>query len=102
MNVLKFKSFEEIPGQSVYSTDTAKQPAWVIPKDSDNSSYLQDYLKSIIGRFVKVDFLIGNDSLISKEGILKEVGTDYIVLEMVQSNELLLCDIYSVKFVQII
>lgn len=102
MDVLRFRSFDQGSGnQQVFDVE-AKQPAWVIPKDSDNSNYLQDYLKSIIGRFVNVDFLIGNDSLISKEGILKEVGTDYIVLEMVQSNELLLCDIYSVKFVQII
>ena len=102
MNVLKFKSFDDDEEQSSLSSEMNKQPIGGSPKNSDNSLYLQEYLKTIIGRFVKADFLIGNDNLISKEGILKEVGTDYIILEMIQSNDLLSCDIYSIKFVQII
>jgi hypothetical protein len=100
MEVLKFKSFDnnELP---VFNTDIVKQPIWGTPKEN-NSNYLQDYLKSIISRLVKVDFLLGDSNFISKEGILKEVGNDYIVLEMLQSNDLLACDIYSIKFVQII
>lgn len=103
MKVLKFKSFDDVVEQSSFiSNDMIKQPILGTPKESDNSQYLQEYLKSMIARFVKIDFLLGNDVIISKEGILKEVGTDYIVLEMIQSNDLLVCDIYSIKFVQII
>ncbi|WP_326908220.1 hypothetical protein [Sedimentibacter sp. MB31-C6] len=86
MKVLKFKSFEENE----------------INEIDDKSNYLQNYLSKSIKRFVKVDFLVGDNTLVSKEGILKETGNDYIVLEMVQSNDLLVCDIYSIKFVQII
>lgn len=103
MNVLKFKSFDDsIEGASSLSNEVITQPVFGIIKDSDNSQYLQEYLKTIISRFIKVDFLLGDSNLISKEGILKEVGTDYIVLEMIQSNDLLACDIYSIKFVQIL
>ena len=102
MNVLKFKSFDDDEEQSSLSREMNKQQIGGSPKNLNNSLYLQEYLKTIIGRFVKADFLIGNDNLISKEGILKEVGIDYIILEMIQSNDLLSCDIYSMKFVQII
>lgn len=102
MNVLKFKSFEDIEEQSYQGTGTNKLPIWSSQQISDNSNYLQNYLKSMIGRLVKIDFVIGNDTIICKEGILKEVGTDYIVLEMLQSNDLLVGDLYSIKFVQII
>ncbi len=102
MNVLKFKSFDDVEDQSYSRTELNKNPIWGSPQFSDNSSYLQEYLKSMIGRLVKIDFLIGNDNLICKEGILKEVGTDYIVLELLQSNDLLVGDLYSIKFVQII
>ena len=102
MNVLKFKSLDDIDEQSCQRTETDKFPIWGATQNSDNSNNLQEYLKSVISRFVKVDFLIGNDTIISKEGILKEVGTDYIVLEMIQTNDLTVCDLYSVKFVDII
>jgi len=102
MNVLKFKSFDDVEDQSYQRTETNRPPIWGTPQNNDNSSYLQEYLKSMLGRLVKIDFLIGSDNLVCKEGILKEVGTDYIVLEMLQSNDLLVGDLYSIKFVQII
>ncbi|MDD4779680.1 MAG: hypothetical protein PHT02_03585 [Tissierellia bacterium] len=89
MEVLKFKSFDD--ESQVFTSENIKH----------NSSYLQDYLKSTVNRLVKVDFLL-DSNFISKEGILKEVGNDYIILEMLQTNDLLACDIYSIKFVQII
>lgn len=106
MSVLKFKSFDDNDypnneNNSNYSNEQMQKPFYSYDDDSDLKS-LQSYLKTMLNRFVKADFLIGNDNLISKEGILKEVGSDYILLDMIDSNDLLLCDIYSVKFVQII
>ncbi len=103
MNVLRFKSFDDsIEKVSFEDSQENKQIIWNSNKDEDNSLYLQDYLKTVTGRLIKADFLIGDNNLITKEGILKEVGTDYIILEMLQSNDLLACDIYSIKFVQIL
>lgn len=101
MNVLKFKSFDEMDDPLVQEAGTNRLPIWGSLPNVD-TNYLQEYLKSMLGRLVKADFLIGSDNLICKEGILKEVGTDYIVLELLQSNDLLVGDLYSIKFVQII
>lgn len=100
MKVLKFKSFNDNP--ILQQGGDANIIPWVTPKETNNSNYLQDYLKTIVGRLIKADFLINSDNLVSKEGILKEVGSDYIVLDMLQSNGMLLCDLYSIKFVEIV
>jgi hypothetical protein len=97
INVLKFKSFDD--PETNFALEMNPKSTSIYENECKN---LQNYLQKIINRFVKVDFLIGSDNIISKEGLLKEVGSDYIVLEMLSTNDLLICDIYSIKFVQII
>jgi hypothetical protein len=112
MNVLKFKSFDNYDQEQYdlnlpnltnlpHLPNNQQKPFFTYPTETECNN-LQSYLNTILNRFVKVDFLIGNDNLIFKEGILKEVGCDYILLEMIDSNDLIVCDIYSIKFVQII
>jgi len=62
--------------------------------------YTQGYLKSQIGARVKVEFLIGTNMLIDREGTLTDVGISYIIINEVETDDLLLCDIYSIKFVR--
>jgi len=62
--------------------------------------YTQGYLKSQIGARVKVEFLIGTNMLIDREGTLTDVGISYIIIREVDTDDLLLCDIYSIKFVR--
>lgn len=62
--------------------------------------YTQGYLKSQIGARVKVEFLIGTDMFVDKEGTLVDVGISYIIIREVDTDDLLLCDIYSIKFVR--
>ena len=61
--------------------------------------YTQGYLRTQIGKYVKVDFLIGTNRFIDKEGILRVVGISYIVLEESGSGDMVMCDMYSIKFV---
>lgn len=63
--------------------------------------YTQGFLRTIIGRRIRVTFLIGTDSLTDRTGILEEVGISYIILRDVNTNVKTLCDIYSIKFVVI-
>lgn len=63
--------------------------------------YTQGYLRSIIGKRIRVTFLIGTDSLTDRTGILEEVGISYIVVRDVNSGVHTMCDIYSIKFVTI-
>jgi hypothetical protein len=63
--------------------------------------YTQGFLRSQIGQNVRVEFLIGISSLMDRRGTLLEVGIDYIILREEQTDDLLYCDIYSIKFVTI-
>lgn len=72
-----------------------------IPESLKNTIYTPAFLKKYIGRLVKVEFLIGSNYLEDRTGILLEVGASYIVLRAVQDNNLLYCDIFSIKFVTI-
>ncbi len=67
-------------------------------KDED---YIQGYLRTVIGRYVKVEFILGTNMLIDREGTLVEVGIDHIVLREPETDDLVVADLYSIKFVRI-
>lgn len=63
-------------------------------------SFTQGFLQTQIGRQVKVEFLIGMNMFVDREGILIRVGTDYIIIQETETDDYLLCDIYSIKFIR--
>ena len=71
------------------------------PETLTNVIYTPAFLRRHIGSLVRVEFLIGTSYLEDRTGILVEVGASYIVLRSIQDNNLLYCDIYSIKFVTI-
>lgn len=62
-------------------------------------SYIQGYLTSIVGKNVRAEFMLGGSQYMDKAGRLLEVGVNYFVLEDFISQALIMCDLYSVKFV---
>lgn len=66
-----------------------------------NINFTQAYLRTQIGKRVKIDFLIGTNLFIDKEGTLLEVGISYVVIREATSNAKVMCDLYSIKFVTI-
>ena len=60
---------------------------------------LQQILYDNVGEYILVEFLIGTQTLTSRQGILYLVGVSYIVLYDNQSGTYTLCDLYSIKFV---
>ncbi|NMA25180.1 MAG: hypothetical protein GX936_05890 [Clostridiales bacterium] len=56
------------------------------------------YLRSIIGRRIRAEFIFQNMYL-DKTGILREVGISYFVIEDMATHAMVMCDLYSVKFV---
>ena len=74
----------EAPAQTVMDTD-----------------YTAGYLRTLIGRVVVVDFLLGTNTMVDKSGQLVQVGASYIVLKDVISGSYTMCDLYSIKFVRI-
>lgn len=66
-----------------------------------DTQYTQGWLTTQIGQRVKIEFLIGTNMLIDREGTLVDVGISYVIINEVETDDLLLCDIYSIKFVRI-
>lgn len=62
--------------------------------------YTQGFLKSQIGKRVRVEFLIGTNLFLDKTGILVDVGASYILLRDLNSNKVTLADIYAIRFVE--
>ncbi len=51
---------------------------------------------------MRVEFLIGTSgALVDRVGTLVEVGASYIVLRPLFANDLVMCDLYSIKFATI-
>lgn len=73
-----------------------------LPPVVRDQEYLQGYLMTLIGEYVRVDFLIGTNTFIDKEGRLLDVGVDYIVLQEAESDDYVVGDLYSIKFVKVL
>jgi len=72
------------------------------PPPTTDINYIPGYLASNIGRNVRAEFIVGSYQYTDKTGRLVAVGVNYFVLEDVNSRTLIMCDLYSVKFVTII
>lgn len=71
------------------------------PEILTNTIYTPAFLREQIGKLMRVEFLIGTNNLTDRIGILEDVGASYILLRSIESNNLVYCDIYSIKFVTI-
>ncbi|MDP4177162.1 MAG: hypothetical protein Q8900_02325 [Bacillota bacterium] len=64
-----------------------------------DTQYTQGYLKTKIGKKVRISFLLGTNTFQDRTGTLLEVGISYVVIQDIDTNTQTLCDIYSIKFV---
>lgn len=64
------------------------------------TDFTQGFLQTQIGRHVKIEFVIGTNMLVDREGDLVKVGTDYVIIQETETDDYLLCDIYSIKFIR--
>lgn len=71
------------------------------PEILTNSIYTPAFLREQIGKLLRVEFLIGTNNLVDRIGILEDVGASYILLRSLESDTVVFCDIYSIKFVTI-
>jgi len=67
----------------------------------NNPLYNQGWLQTQIGKYIRVDFLLGTGTFQDRSGILQEVGISFIILKDVNTNDLTMCDIYSIRFVTV-
>lgn len=66
----------------------------------DNLQYLNGFLRTQIGRPVLVTFLVGTNTLTDRSGTLLGVGINYILINETQTDDVLACDFYNIKFVR--
>lgn len=76
-------------------------PAYAEILDYESLQYLNGYLRTKIGSYIEVEFLIGTTNRLIYSGILKGVGLNYIVLNDPITDIDFACDFYTIKFVKI-
>ena len=72
-----------------------------MPETLTNPIYTPGYLRTQIGKWMRVEFLYGNITT-DRVGRLIEVGASYIILQAIEASSVMMCDIYAIKFVTII
>ena len=73
------------------------QPA---PMTAESLQYMNGFLRTQIGRIVQVQFLIGTNTLVDRMGLLLAVGANYILLNEIETDDILVCDFYNIKFIR--
>lgn len=71
------------------------------PEILTNPIYTPAFLREQIGKLMRVEFLIGTNNLTDRVGILEDVGASYILLRSLESESVVFCDIYAIKFITI-
>ena len=98
------RSYSGMPVPSAPSSGVmaAMPPSVVQPMamTQDGLQYLNGFLRTQIGRAVKVDFLIGTNTLLDKTGTLLGVGINYILINEADSDDVVACDFYNIKFIK--
>ncbi|MCA1072168.1 hypothetical protein K9O30_00075 [Clostridium bowmanii] len=102
MPIQDFDNLDDTRQKPMFETSTNNQDFDIAPGSPivNNPLYNQGWLTTQIGKYIKIEFLIGTSMLIDREGILKEVGISFIVIQEAGTNDMLMCDIYSIKFVR--
>ena len=60
---------------------------------------ISDLLCEYMGKYITAEFMFGSDTYVKKSGILKEMGMNYIVLDV--NGVWVICDLTDVKFINI-
>jgi hypothetical protein len=96
------------PARPLYTSESPRRQPGITMEASEvptvlaSAYYSAGFLKNFIGYRMRVEFLLGTSGAISdRTGTLKEVGASYIVLQPANTDDLLMCDLYSIKFVTI-
>lgn len=66
---------------------------------ADSIQYLNSFMRTQLGRHVRVEFLVGGQSMVERRGVLLAVGANFILLNESGTDDILACDFYNIKFV---
>lgn len=66
----------------------------------EDLQYMNGFLRTQIGKNAQVDFLIGSNKMVTQSGRLVGVGLNYILLQEYDTESILTCDFFNIKFVR--
>ena len=72
-------------------------PGYQETLDYNSLQYANGFYRTQIGRYVRVDQLLGSNSITTQEGFLIGVGYNYIILQEGYTGNILVVVIYSIK-----
>ncbi len=72
-------------------------PGYQETLDYASLQYVNGFYRTQIGRYVRVDQLLGSNNMTQQEGFLIGVGYNYLLLQEGYTRNILVVDIYSVK-----
>lgn len=71
------------------------------PEILTNPIYTPAFLRSQIGKLMRIEFLIGTNNMTDRIGFLEDVGASYILLRSFEGDSQIYADIYAIKFITI-
>lgn len=89
-------------GGTTPPSDLAPITPWTqpMPVTTESLQFMNGFMRTQIGRKVTVEFLIGTNTLVDKTGTLLAVGANYILINEIETDDILLCDFFSIKFMK--
>ena len=67
--------------------------------DYDSIQYMNGFLRTQIGRYMRVEQMIGSDSTEDRYGFLVGVGNNYLLLQDISNGNVAIVDLYTIKYV---
>ena len=71
------------------------------PEILTNPIYTPGFLRTQIGKLMRIEFLIGTNNMVDRVGFLEEVGTSYILLRSFEGDSMIYADLFAIKFITI-
>ena len=88
---------------------TAEKPSIIMPQapmtpdgydeeiDYDTVQALNGFLRTQIGRYMRIEQLVGSNTVQDRYGFLVGVGSNYIILQEITTGNIMVLDIFSVR-----
>lgn len=98
-----------VPGSAMPNTQpqlymSHGMPSEVIESPTDRDEAFLGSLKAMLlrnkGNYIVATFLIGTQGTVTWEGILYEVGNDFVTIYQEGRDRYIVCDIYSLKYME--
>lgn len=91
---------QDMPGTLTRDDAYAPNPYYNVPGPPSvmDPGYIPGYLRTQIGKKIRAEFVF-NNLYLDKTGIMRDVGYNYFVLEDNVTGGMVMCDLYSAKFV---